>query len=269
MWNLKTSKPRDDLWSRLFPCSRAGTLTYEELYYIVQAVEAFEPSQDALRLCECELTTYRALSAQANSEAWNGAIDAARNALTLAANSPDMPSASIESQKVADWVDPDGKLQAAGLVTRPDPPTPEPEVELVVTAPANPPTVDDLDPDGSMRAAGIMAPDGSMRDVPIVRLDDAIITYCEALTANSPCADLVETVSFAPDPRGRKYTRIVRTTIGKGSDVETSRSVHAFVKREDGTIWKADGWKGPALNFPRGNVFEPEGYATHLHSYGL
>lgn len=123
MSNPKTSKPRDDLWSRLFPVIRAGTLNYDELYYIVRAVEAFEPSQNALRACECELTTYRALSAQANAEAWNDAIDAARAALTLAADSPGMRTVSIESQKVADWVDPDGKLQAAGLVTRPDPPT--------------------------------------------------------------------------------------------------------------------------------------------------
>lgn len=118
--------------------------------------------------------------------------------------------------------------------------------------------------------------DDSEADAPIVRLDDAINSYCVALTANGLCADC-ETVVFTPDSRGRKYTRIVRTTTAKASDgghvrgdaQVTSRSVHAFVKREDGTIWKADGWKGPALNFPRGNVYKPEGYATHLHGYGL
>lgn len=109
---------------------------------------------------------------------------------------------------------------------------------------------------------------------PIVRLDDseavddAIARYCEALTRTGPCADM-ETVRFGPDPRGKKYTRIVRTTNVKGSGEETSRSVSAFVKREDGTIWKAAGWKAPALNFPRGNVFDADSYATHLGGYGL
>ena len=117
------------------------------------------------------------------------------------------------------------------------------------------------------------APEG---EVGIVRLDDAIARYCEALTLNGRCADS-ETVVYSPDPRGRKYTRIVRTTTAKALDAGhvrgeahvTSRSVAAFVKREDGTIWKADGWKGPALNFPRGNVYKPDGYAAHMHGYGL
>ena len=209
-------KPRDDLWSRLFPCSREGTLNLEELYYIVRAVEAYEPSQDALRLCECELTTYRALSAQANSEAWNGAIDAARAALTLSANSlPD--------------------------------PEPEPDDSRPIVR------LDDSEAES---------------DVSIMSLDDAITGYCEALTRTGLCADS-ETVCFEPDPRGKKYTRIVRTTTAKSADVVTSKSVAAFVKREDGTIWKAAGWKAPALNFPRGSVYEAASYATHLGGYGL
>lgn len=113
--------------------------------------------------------------------------------------------------------------------------------------------------------------DSEAVDVPIVRVndvDDAIARYCEALTRTGPCADM-ETVRFGPDPRGKKYTRIVRTTNVKGSGEETSRSVSAFVKREDGTIWKAAGWKAPALNFPRGNVFDADSYATHLGGYGL
>ena len=49
---------------------------------------------------------------------------------------------------------------------------------------------------------------------------------------------------------GRKYIRVVRVD---GS----SRSVHSFLDL-DGNIWKAAGWKAPALNHTRGNVFKPE-----------
>ncbi len=225
-------KPREDLWSRLFPCNREGTLRIEELYYIVRAVEAYEPSQDALRLCECELTTYRVLSAQANSEAWNGAIDAARAALTLSANSlpedtesqptPEAAATEVDSERLTRHLD--AKLRKV-----------------------------------SARGERWSSSEG---------VDDAITRYCEALTRAGRCADS-ETIRYEPDPRGKKYTRIVRTTTAKSADVVTSRSVHAFVKREDGTIWKAAGWKAPALNFPRGSVYEPEGYATHLRGYGL
>ncbi len=291
-------KPREDLWSRLFPCNRNGTLTIEELYYIVRAVEAYEPSQDALRLCECELTTYRALSAQANSEAWNGAIDAARAALTLSANSlPEKPP-DAESQPTPDpepdihswWEQDFASLDARGFYAQRSSEDSDDECPMfgpfpsreeavaavlaggdekaadvpIVTASADPSIADFMDPDGSMRDAGIL----SESDVPIVSLDDAITRYCEALTLNGRCADS-ETISYQPDPRGRKFTRIVRTCTAKTSGTVTSQSVHAFVKREDGTIWKAAGWKAPALNFPRGSVYEPEGYATHLHGYGL
>ncbi len=301
------TKPREDLWSRLFPCSREGTLTTEELYYIVRAVQAYEPSQDALRLCECELTTYRALSAQANSEAWNEAIDAARAALTLSANSLPEEPPDTESQPTPDpepdihswWEQDFASLDARGFYAqRSDDAEDSDECQMfgpfpsreeavaavlagesekaadvpIVTASADPSIADFLDPDGSMREAGIL----SESDVPIVSLDDAITRYCEALTLNGRCADS-ETVVFTPDPRGRKYTRIVRTTTAKASDVGhvrgdaqvTSRSVHAFVKREDGTIWKGAGWKGPALNFSRGSVYRPDGYAAHLGGYGL
>lgn len=116
-----------------------------------------------------------------------------------------------------------------------------------------------------------LAVEAESADVPIMRvkdLDVAIARYCEALTRAGRCADS-EGIRHEPDPRGKKYTRIVRITTSKTSGEVTSRSVHAFVKREDGTIWKAAGWKAPALNFPRGSVFEPDGYASHLHGYGL
>lgn len=46
---------------------------------------------------------------------------------------------------------------------------------------------------------------------------------------------------------GPKYLRICRAD-------GVSRSAFAFVSRSDGFIWKPAGFKGPAKNFPRGNV---------------
>ena len=135
-----------------------------------------------------------------------------------------------------------------GVISRPEPePTPEPDDSRPIVR------LDDSEAES---------------DVSIMSLDDAITGYCEALTRTGLCADS-ETVCYEPDPRGKKYTRIVRTTTAKSADVVTSRSVAAFVKREDGTIWKGAGWKAPALNFPRGSVYEAASYATHLHGYGL
>lgn len=40
---------------------------------------------------------------------------------------------------------------------------------------------------------------------------------------------------------------------------ETQRFVCFFVQRDTEDVWKAAGWKGPALNFTRGNIRTPEG----------
>lgn len=50
------------------------------------------------------------------------------------------------------------------------------------------------------------------------------------------------------DP-GRKYIRVVSSTWGQ-------RSVFCFVDSTNGNVLKADGWKKPALNFARGNIFD-------------
>jgi hypothetical protein len=47
--------------------------------------------------------------------------------------------------------------------------------------------------------------------------------------------------------KGGKYYRIIREYCGQ-------KSVHSFVD-ENGNIWKAAGWKAPAKNFARGNIF--------------
>lgn len=56
---------------------------------------------------------------------------------------------------------------------------------------------------------------------------------------------------------GKRYARIVKSE-ANGS----SRSAFGFVDLTTGDVLKADGWKGPAKNFARGNV------ADALHGCG-
>lgn len=60
---------------------------------------------------------------------------------------------------------------------------------------------------------------------------------------------------------GKKYIKIVKT--------DNQRSVHSFVvnthddkKFKYGDILKAASWSAPARNFPRGNVFESDRFAS-------
>ena len=46
---------------------------------------------------------------------------------------------------------------------------------------------------------------------------------------------------------GKKYIRVIKND-------GVSQFVHSFVLKEDGSIWKAAGWKAPAKNKPRGNI---------------
>lgn len=84
--------------------------------------------------------------------------------------------------------------------------------------------------------------------------------FCQMMTdrANESYAqrgDNVNRARFEPSPGGKKYVRIVHISIIHGHE-PGGGSAHCFVKIEDGTLWKPDGWKGPAKNFPRGSVFD-------------
>lgn len=63
---------------------------------------------------------------------------------------------------------------------------------------------------------------------------------------------------------GRKYIRIVCNR-APGS----SRYVYGFVDVTNGNLLKAAGWKAPALNFPRGNVFKHETWARAAGDYEI
>lgn len=56
---------------------------------------------------------------------------------------------------------------------------------------------------------------------------------------------------------GPKYIRVVRADVPHDRDGArrySTRSVHCFIERSNGTIWKPAGWKGPERKNPRGNV---------------
>jgi hypothetical protein len=55
---------------------------------------------------------------------------------------------------------------------------------------------------------------------------------------------------------GRKYLRIVGSRVGGGG-----RYVHCFIDAQTGGVYKAAGWKAPALNGERYNLLDPESFA--------
>ena len=61
---------------------------------------------------------------------------------------------------------------------------------------------------------------------------------------------------------GRRYWRIVSTASG-------SRSAFAFVDQMTGQVLKAAGWKAPAKNFARGNIFDPQNGCGRIQWTGV
>ena len=99
-------------------------------------------------------------------------------------------------------------------------------------------------------------------------LNTALIGYKDSIVANYVkwCADAGISdigqfgVEFEP---GSKYVKVVKISSGG------SRSVHSFVEKETGAIWKAASWKAPAKNFARGNVFDAGTYLNRLQWTGI
>jgi len=101
-------------------------------------------------------------------------------------------------------------------------------------------------------------------------LNTALIDYKNAILADyakfknelDHLKDSVDKFGVEFEP-GSKYVKIV--TISGGG----SRSVHSFVEKANGVIWRAASWKAPARNFPRGNVFDASTYLNRLQWTGI
>jgi hypothetical protein len=88
--------------------------------------------------------------------------------------------------------------------------------------------------------------------------------YCNAVNPNKKLYSIVISVE-----RGAKSARIVRAEQW-GDKEPSSRSVHCFVRLEDGAILKGS-WKAPVKNPVRGSIFADEcdiGEGRALNKYG-
>jgi hypothetical protein len=95
-------------------------------------------------------------------------------------------------------------------------------------------------------------------------LNEAIEVYCKALDtayetyfhhSTSSMAQYID-IKHEPCEGGKAYIRIARREYKKGTKVVNTSSAVAFVKVDDGSIWKPASWKAPAKNFSRGNVYD-------------
>lgn len=92
------------------------------------------------------------------------------------------------------------------------------------------------------------------------------VKWCSEAGISEWCADAGISdigkfgIEFEP---GSKYVKVVKVSSGG------SRSVHSFVEKETGNIWKAASWKAPAKNFVRGNVYDAGSYTNRLEWTGI
>ena len=68
----------------------------------------------------------------------------------------------------------------------------------------------------------------------------------------------VNSFTFSDPPKfradlGNKYARVIKV-----DQLNGSRSVHTFVNLDNGDILKSGGWKAPAPNGVRGNIFDTD-----------
>lgn len=97
--------------------------------------------------------------------------------------------------------------------------------------------------------------------VALIGYKDSIVSNYVKWCADAGIADIGKFgVEFEP---GSKYVKVVKVSSGG------SRSVHSFVEKETGAIWKAASWKAPAKNFARGNVFDSGTYKNRLEWTGI
>mgnify|MGYP003155156429 FL=1 len=110
--------------------------------------------------------------------------------------------------------------------------------------------------------------------------DEAMDVFCKKLEENcKPYVDKfnhMDSVTFRPDG-GRKYIKVKSFQVNVETDYETGQkrlvgglrgSIHCFVEKTTGNIFKPAGWKTPYLkgNAVRGNIYDASTFEkTDLH----
>lgn len=88
-------------------------------------------------------------------------------------------------------------------------------------------------------------------------IDDRLDVVIRILDAADALSTAVRFPSLKPSvygySKGKKYARVFYDMCNG------QRVVAFFVQLDNGDVWKADGWKGPALNSVRGNINSFEG----------
>ena len=111
--------------------------------------------------------------------------------------------------------------------------------------------------------------------------DEAMVVFCEKLTEN--CKSYVEKFNHMDSVMfkacgGRKYIKVKSFTTNIDTDYETGKktlvedkngSIHCFVDRTTGDIYKPAGWRAPYTkgnNAVRGNIYDTSSFQkTDLH----
>ncbi len=67
---------------------------------------------------------------------------------------------------------------------------------------------------------------------------------------------------------GPRYIRVVKREYVKGETKSRGGSVHTFIDRTNGDIHKAGGWKSPAKNGRRSNIFNDDNGLGAVNHHG-
>jgi len=66
---------------------------------------------------------------------------------------------------------------------------------------------------------------------------------------------------------GKRFVKIFRTEYGLGNII-SSKSIHTFVEKETGNVYKAASYKAPELNHVRANIYDYESLKNGVGVFG-